>query len=85
MPAPPNHSLEYLTFLSKRKSGSSVVDARPGKLPRTAVKEEEDEDAEGEDEDADEDELSGDISRHWWAQGQTEEQLIDSLRAVAGV
>jgi len=102
IPMAPNHSIEYLSFLSKRKNGTSVKDARPGKRFRTVVKDEdedadmdaegEEEDAEGEDDDDDgkdkdkeQDDLDGDLSRHWWAQGKSEEQVLADLAAIAGV
>jgi chromatin structure-remodeling complex subunit RSC1/2 len=97
IPAPPNHSLEYLAFLSKRKNGASVKDARPAKrfcrkvedADAEADAEGEEEDAEGSEDDEDgeakDDDLKGDLSRHWWAQGQSEEQVLHGLRSVIGV
>lgn len=76
VPVPPNHSMEYLVYLSKRKQGQSAEKARPGKrfktdLPLDPAR------ANGNGV------LDGDLSKLWWAQGQSEEEVLDSLKAVA--
>lgn len=80
IPTPQPHSLEYLTYVAKRKNGSSKADARPGKRFRSPKEEEAKEEKE---EAAGEDELAGDLTRHWWAEGQTEEQVLAGLKAIA--
>ncbi|KAL1412641.1 hypothetical protein Q8F55_000388 [Vanrija albida] len=81
VPAAAPHSLEYLSFLAKRKRGVSSADARPNKRFNTeAGLLEPDADAEGSEAEADED---GDLTRFWWAKGQTPEQVLAGLREVA--
>lgn len=81
LPAPPNHSLEYLAFLSRRKRGASKAASRPIGSKRfradggTEDADKMDEDAEGEDEDED-------LADEWWTQGQSAEQVMASLKAV---
>jgi chromatin structure-remodeling complex subunit RSC1/2 len=79
IPAPPNHSLEYLAFLSKRKRGESKAAARPPNAKRFkadgGTEKSEDGDAEGEEEEED-------LSAEWWTQGMTPEQVLASLKAV---
>lgn len=79
IPAPPNHSLEYLAFLSRRKRGVSKAAARPPNAKRFksdgGTETTEDSDAEGEEEEQD-------LSAEWWTQGMTPEQVLASLKAV---
>lgn len=80
VPAAAPHSLEYLSFLAKRKRGASTAEARPNKRFNTdAGLLEPDADAEGSEAEADED---GDLTRFWWAKGQTPEQVLAGLREV---
>lgn len=80
IPSPPSHSLEYLSYLAKRKRGVSKSEARAGKRFCEVVKREEgEEDAVGEMEGEDEED---DLSKAWWAQGLSKEQVLDSLKAV---
>lgn len=83
LPSPPHHSLEYLTFLSRRKRGASAAAARPVGSKRYKA----DGGREGEGEDGDvkmeeNGEEDEDLSKEWWTQGQSEEQVLESLKAV---
>lgn len=87
-PSQPGHSLEYLTWLSKRKRGESVELSNGKRFCRTVEPDasggqdaEGEVDADGESEDTEEKE---DLSLLWWAKGQSEEQVLGSLRAVIG-
>lgn len=76
VPVPPNHSMEYLVYLSKRKQGQDLDSARPGKRFRTDPPPDSPH-ANGTGV------LDGDLSKLWWAQGQSEDEVLEGLTAVA--
>lgn len=84
LPMPPNHSLEYLAFLSRRKRGASKAASRPigsKRLRADGGTEQGDSDVEME-EDAEGEEEDEDLSAEWWTQGMSADQVLDSLKAV---
>ncbi|BEI81186.1 hypothetical protein CcaverHIS002_0203460 [Cutaneotrichosporon cavernicola] len=79
IPSPPNHSLEYLSFLTRRKRGASKATSRPTNAKRFKAdggrEKTESADVDGEEEDAD-------LLAEWWTQGMTREEVLASLKAV---
>ncbi|WRT70789.1 uncharacterized protein IL334_007788 [Kwoniella shivajii] len=66
------HSLEYLTYIIKRKRGEEAI---PQKRIRRDVEESPENDADGPLYDKDPNDF-------WWAEGQSQEQIADSLKAM---
>lgn len=86
VPEQPTHSLEYLTYLAKRKRGEQAKDARQ-KLPRRtspAPRSQESSDAvELNLEDLKSEDGQSPIAEEWWAEGLTQSQIVASLKATA--
>ncbi|KAL7420864.1 hypothetical protein Q5752_004818 [Cryptotrichosporon argae] len=82
VPRQPQHSLDYLAYLTKRKRGETP-DGRDGK--RFAVgTEPEAKEANGVDVDVgvDVDELWGALKQEWWAEGKDDDEVLEALEVA---
>ena len=93
IPEPPGHSLEYLTYLAKRKLGDMTKPDRPGKrlvaeLPVTAKSNVVavnggDKDSEKGSEDSPMFlDVEGDLGGEWWARDMSSDEIFAGLKAI---